>query len=125
MAEDCRPPLAVVAADSLEHAGPVVETVGEHVDVGLVPGDEIAVHPDQLDLLHRHSSIARGRWREYADPRVPSQALGRGTDRGAFVGSGPTKAPRAGQARRLGRSCRLSADESAPHRLARSGEAVE
>src|ERR671910_2209120 len=75
MAEDRRPPLAVVAADSLEHAGPVVETVGEHVDVGLIPGDEIAVHPDQLDLLHRHTSIARGRWREYADPRCPTQAL--------------------------------------------------
>ena len=44
--------LGVVAADALEDPGAVVKPVREHVDVGVVPGHELAVFPDQLDLLH-------------------------------------------------------------------------
>ena len=52
MAEDRRAALGLVAADALEDAGPVVQAVAEHVDLRLVPGDELAVVPDQLSLLH-------------------------------------------------------------------------
>ena len=38
----------LVAADALEHAEAVVERVGHDVDVGLVPGDQGAIHPDKI-----------------------------------------------------------------------------
>src|SRR5215208_4875294 len=50
--EDGRAPLRLVGADALEDAGAVVKPVLEHVDIGLVPWDEFAVHPDELCLLH-------------------------------------------------------------------------
>ena len=40
------PLLGLVAADPLEDAGAVVQAVAEHVDLGVVPGDELPVHPD-------------------------------------------------------------------------------
>jgi hypothetical protein len=52
MAEDRRSLLGVVGADPLEHAGSVVQAVAEHVDLGVVPRDELAIHPDALGLLH-------------------------------------------------------------------------
>ena len=52
MAEDRRADFGVVAADSLEDAGAVVQAVSEDVHIRLVPGDELAVLPDQLGLLH-------------------------------------------------------------------------
>jgi hypothetical protein len=55
VAEDRRPDLRVVAADSLEDARSVVQPVREHVDVRLVPADELPVLPDQLRLLHGRS----------------------------------------------------------------------
>ena len=38
----------LVAADALEHSEAVVERVGHDVDVGLVPGDKGAIHPDKI-----------------------------------------------------------------------------
>ena len=42
------PVVGLVGADALEHAHAVVQGVGEDVDLGVVPGDELAVHPDLL-----------------------------------------------------------------------------
>jgi hypothetical protein len=52
MAEDRRPDLRVVAADALEHTGAVVQTMREYVNLGVLPFDELAVHPDEIRLLH-------------------------------------------------------------------------
>ena len=52
VAEDRRAALGLVAADALEDAGPVVEPVAEHVDLGVLPAHELAVVPDQLSRLH-------------------------------------------------------------------------
>ncbi|HEY6094971.1 MAG TPA: RNB domain-containing ribonuclease, partial [Gallionellaceae bacterium] len=43
VAEDRRPAVRLVAADPLEDAGAVVEAMAEDVDLGVVPGDELAV----------------------------------------------------------------------------------
>ena len=51
-AEDGRPLRRVVAADALEDAGAVVEPMRADVDLGVVPVDEPAVHPDLLGRLH-------------------------------------------------------------------------
>ena len=59
MAEDGGPPLGLVGADALEDAGSVVQAVAEHVDLGVVPCDELAVHPDALGLLHAVLLVAR------------------------------------------------------------------
>jgi len=52
MPEHGRALLGLVAADSLENARSVVEAVAEDVDVGVVPSDELAIHPDPVGLLH-------------------------------------------------------------------------
>ena len=54
VAEDGRPALGLVAADALEDAGPVVEPMAEHVDLGVLPAYELPVVPDQLGRLHAH-----------------------------------------------------------------------
>ena len=51
--EDGGAPLGCVAADALEDAGAVVETVARDVDSSVRPVHELAVHPDLLGLLHR------------------------------------------------------------------------
>ena len=48
-------PGSLVGPDPLEYAAAVVQGVGEHVDLGLMPRHELAVHPDRLDLGDRHS----------------------------------------------------------------------
>ena len=48
----------LVAADALEDAGAVVETVDADVNRRVRPVDELAVHPDLLGLLHRGSSVS-------------------------------------------------------------------
>ena len=67
MAEDRGPGgLGVVGPDALEDAGAVVEAVAEDVDLGVVPCDELTVHPDRLGLPHFAllASIREGRlWR--------------------------------------------------------------
>ena len=40
-----------VGADALEHAHPVVQGVGQDVDVGLFPGNEFPVEPDVFGFL--------------------------------------------------------------------------
>src|SRR3989442_2810486 len=62
-AEDRRAAVvALVAADALEDPEPVVQRVGEHVDLGGLPGHELAVEPDALGLLHREQ-VTRSRRR--------------------------------------------------------------
>jgi hypothetical protein len=56
-AEDRRAALGLVAADPLEHARAVVESVGEDVRGRLLPGDELAVLPDQFCLFHSRESM--------------------------------------------------------------------
>ena len=48
VAEDRRPDLGVVTADALEDAGAVVQAVRQYVNLGLIPGDELPVHPDEI-----------------------------------------------------------------------------
>ena len=52
VAEDGRADLGVVAAHALEDAGAVVQAVREYVDLRVLPVDELAVHPDEVRLLH-------------------------------------------------------------------------
>src|SRR5205814_107576 len=47
-----RAELGVVGPDALEDAGAVVEAVREYVDLGVLPGDEVSVHPDEVGLVH-------------------------------------------------------------------------
>ena len=56
VAEHRRAALGLVGADALEDAGAVVERVGQYVDLRVLPGDELAVHPDEVRLLHVSSS---------------------------------------------------------------------
>src|SRR5262249_16851475 len=48
VAEDGRAAGGLVAPDALENAGSVVQSVREDVDLGVLPGDEFAVLPNQL-----------------------------------------------------------------------------
>ena len=52
-----------IGADALEHARAVVQRVGEHVDAGLVPVDELAVEPDLLGRGDGHGLRAFLQWR--------------------------------------------------------------
>jgi hypothetical protein len=54
--EDGRPRGGGVGPDALEDARAVVEGVGEHVDLGVGPVDELAVHPDLLGRCDRHGA---------------------------------------------------------------------
>jgi hypothetical protein len=45
--------LRVVTADALEDTRAVVEAVGENVNLGVVPVDELTVHPDGVDVAGR------------------------------------------------------------------------
>ena len=45
--EDAGPLGRLVGAHALEHAEPVVQGVGQHVDLGVAPGDQLAVEPDE------------------------------------------------------------------------------
>ena len=52
-----------IRADALEHAGAVVQRVSKDVNLGLVPIDEVSVHPDLRSGLdwHRWLPLCRGR----------------------------------------------------------------
>src|SRR4051812_49785129 len=52
MPEDGRPALSVVAALTLEHTRAVVHGVREYVHLGVLPCDELAVHPDEVRGWH-------------------------------------------------------------------------
>src|SRR5204863_4093855 len=57
--EDRRPLRRVVAADPLEDAGSIVESVRADVDLRVVPVDQLAVHPDLLGGLHGEALLSR------------------------------------------------------------------
>ena len=56
VAEDRGAARGLVGADALEDAGAVVERVRQYVDLCVLPGDEFAVHPDEVRLVHVSSS---------------------------------------------------------------------
>ena len=55
------PAIGLVRADALEHAGAVVQRVREDVDLGVVPRNELAVHPDLLGRGDGHPRALRRR----------------------------------------------------------------
>ena len=69
VAEDRRADLGVVAAHALEDARAVVQAVREYVDLRVLPGDELPVHPDEVRLLHVVLLLVAG---ARALPRVAS-----------------------------------------------------
>ena len=98
MAEDRGPELGLVGADALEDAGAVVEAVAEYVDLGVVPCDELTVHPDRLGLPH-FALLARfseGRlWRMTDAPVAASERGDHGF--GHLRGADPALAAGAGE----------------------------
>jgi len=70
------PVRALVGANALEDAAAVMQSVGEDVHVGLIPVDELAVHPDLFRFLNHVRVLPSARlWA--SPPRGP-----RGTRRG-------------------------------------------
>ncbi len=55
VAEDAGAARRLVRADALEHTGAVVQAVREYVNLGVLPGDELPVVPDEVRLLHDDS----------------------------------------------------------------------
>ena len=51
--KDCRAMQGVVAANALEHAGAVVQSMGRHVDRGVLPGNYLAVLPGEFALREK------------------------------------------------------------------------
>ncbi len=78
VAEHRRAELGVVAAHALEDAGAVVQAVRQDVDLGVLPGDEFSVHPDEVGGLHVHLAPIRGC---RALPGSPARCLPRRPDR--------------------------------------------
>ena len=69
-AEDRRAVDGVVGAHALERAAAVVQRVRQHVDLGVAPFDQRAIHPDlAVAVGHRHGALHRrlrgadSRWR--------------------------------------------------------------
>ena len=52
VAEDRGAAVGLVGPDALEHACAVVEGVREYVYLRVLPGDELAVHPDEVRGVH-------------------------------------------------------------------------
>ena len=50
----------LVDSNAFEDTQPIMERVCEHVDLSFVPGDELAVEPDLLQLLDHGLGIAAG-----------------------------------------------------------------
>ena len=47
---------APIGALALEHAARIMQAMGENVDVGIGPGHELAIVPDQtIDFIERNS----------------------------------------------------------------------
>ena len=46
-----------VGTDAFEDAGAVVQAVAQHMDLGVAPVHELAVHPDLVDLGDRHDVL--------------------------------------------------------------------
>ena len=60
-AEDGRAPFALVAADALEGGQTVMQAVRQDMDLGVLPGYELAVQPDFLGFLQRHRHFSNDR----------------------------------------------------------------
>src|SRR5256885_10998791 len=43
-----------VTANTFKNRGTIVDDVGHHVDLGVIPGNEFAVVPDLVRCLNRH-----------------------------------------------------------------------
>src|SRR5204863_120454 len=83
----------LVGTDALEHTGPVVQRVGEDVDLRVLPVDELAVHPDLVHRRERHPFLLRvtGRPRTASPSRAESIPGGPLPDAEGRPGaSGPT-----------------------------------
>jgi len=52
IAEDRRTLRRLIGPDALEDAGPVVQSVREYVHLGVLPGDELSVQPDEVGGVH-------------------------------------------------------------------------
>jgi hypothetical protein len=48
-----------VTANSFENGQPIMETVSEDMDIGLIPGNQFPIQPDLFHLLH-HRQIPPG-----------------------------------------------------------------
>src|SRR5262249_44527158 len=68
--EDRRAFLGLVAADSLEDSGAVVETVAADVDPGVCPVDELTVHPDLFGLAHLRTLLPSLKKSGWACPEI-------------------------------------------------------
>ena len=53
--EDRRPVPTLIAADPLERGQAIVERMRQHMDRGILPIDERAVHPDLLARFQHHT----------------------------------------------------------------------
>ena len=51
--------LTLISPNAFKNSQPVVQGVGEDVDLGLLPGNEFAVEPDEFGLLHHESSLRK------------------------------------------------------------------
>ncbi len=51
-----RPGGCIIGADALEDAGAIVEGVAHHVNLGLIPGDELAIEPDLVRFVDGHDT---------------------------------------------------------------------
>ena len=60
VAEDRRAALGVVRPDALEHARAVVQGVGQYVYLRVLPGDELAVQPDEVRGVGTYCPPFRG-----------------------------------------------------------------
>src|SRR5437660_10200931 len=52
MAEDRGTLVGLVRTHTLEHAGAVVKPVRQYVHLGVLPGNELSVVPDEVRLVH-------------------------------------------------------------------------
>ena len=89
--------LGLVGADALEDPGAVVQRVREHVDLGVGPGDQRAVHPDRVHLGDRGHRLP---------PRVLSPGREGGEDRVCHLGRWSGSSRRARRCRRCARPAR-------------------
>jgi hypothetical protein len=78
--EDGRPVVVLVCPETFEDSSAVVEGVGEYVDFGLGPRDQLTIHPNALGRLHLPASErVNGEVSDYVPPTISgrlSQAPG-------------------------------------------------
>jgi hypothetical protein len=55
--EDGRSGVGHVSTNALENAGPVVDRVRQHMDLGVGKVHELPVHPDLLYFFERHRGL--------------------------------------------------------------------